>query len=145
MKIAILSFFVYFFSCSNNYNSHLSPEKNAVNVINSSLEQEVTIKLGQNIFLSQEDLHIEFVSILSDSRCPLDVSCIWEGNAKIEIKINKTNFKSTSIKLNTSSRFLNEGSYFNYKVKLIDLKPYPRTDIIIKENDYSVTLVVYSE
>jgi hypothetical protein len=35
-----------------------------------------------------EDLRIEFVAIASDSRCPPDVTCVWEGDAVVRLDVN---------------------------------------------------------
>ncbi|MEM7356642.1 MAG: hypothetical protein AAF657_37850, partial [Acidobacteriota bacterium] len=35
--------------------------------------------------LQGENLDVRFIRVVGDSRCPRGVTCIWEGNAEIEL------------------------------------------------------------
>ena len=48
------------------------------------LDEPFMIKLHQR--LSIDDLDVEF-SEIEDSRCPSDVTCIWEGRASVTFRI----------------------------------------------------------
>jgi hypothetical protein len=51
------------------------------------------------------------------------------------------------VTLNTSKSpsFAGETEYRGYKVKLVDLSPYPRSDRKIARRDYTATLLVSKE
>ncbi len=70
------------------------------------------------------DLIIRFDSLVADSRCPKDANCIWEGNAEVALTLLASK-KNTSFVLNTNKTMETERSFDQYKVKLIDVKPYP--------------------
>ena len=47
----------------------------------------LTVKMGQQKVDKMSGLRIKFVSVVEDSRCPVDVDCIWAGNAKIKVQV----------------------------------------------------------
>jgi len=51
------------------------------------------------------------------------------------------------VTLNTSKSpsFVGETEYHGYKVKLVELSPYPRSDRKIGRRDYTATLLVSKE
>jgi len=44
-------------------------------------------KLNYKKSISIEDINLKFEEVLSDSRCPKDVECVWAGEAKVLIEI----------------------------------------------------------
>ena len=91
-------------------------------------------------------LRIRFVAVENDSRCPSDVTCVWAGNAAVRLQLG-TGRGSKTVTLNTSKSpsFVGETEYQGYKVKLVELGPYPRSDRKIAPRDYTATLLVSKE
>ena len=48
---------------------------------------EFALTPGKTASLSGEDTQITFRGVVSDSRCPVDVTCVWAGDASIELTI----------------------------------------------------------
>ena len=42
---------------------------------------------GQTAEIKRSDTRITFRQVREDSRCPTDVTCVWEGDAKVEVVI----------------------------------------------------------
>ena len=80
----------------------------------------VEVKLGETI--SYDELELSFYDI-EDSRCPLDVTCIWEGEviAKTTIQ-NQTHDYYEDFRIGTTI-----STIFPYDVTLIDVIPHPTT------------------
>ncbi|MCX7551436.1 hypothetical protein [Xanthomarina sp. F2636L] len=61
----------------------------------STLVKVEAPKIAAKLFLGKtyqvEDVQIKFSDVLSDSRCPEDVTCIWAGEAIVLIEILKDN------------------------------------------------------
>lgn len=111
---------------------------------NSVLNKEFSIKYGQTIDVKEEKLKIKFVSVLEDSRCPRGEQCIRAGSVSVKLEVTKTNSKSISITLNTtgeSQEVISQG----LGIKLVDLQPYPKSGVNIKNDDYVVTLKLYKQ
>lgn len=88
---------------------------------------------------------LRFKEVISDSRCPKNVTCIWAGEAKVlvelfengmflEEKILLVNSKSSSL------NFLSEAVV--YTLSGIDLMPYPTVQSKNAKPDYSLKMRV---
>ena len=110
------------------------------------LNQEFSIRVGQQVTVQGEKLKVKLVSVANDSRCPRDVKCVWAGNAEVMIHA-ETKGKSADLKLNTSGaeNFPKEVSHQGYKFTLVALSPLPSKDKAIKPADYSATIVIRKE
>ena len=97
---------------------------------------------GQAAFIKGGDLQITFESILEDSRCPQDVECVWEGEAKVQLSILHIGNSSETLILSTlMARGI--AQYLHYDLKLLELTPYPSTaGGEIEFEDYKATLLV---
>ena len=81
----------------------------------------------------------------SDSRCPVDVTCVWAGNAELSFEVGARSWKEqTALKLNTnaSPERAGEGKYGRYTLKLISLSPRLRSNQKIEPGQYTATLQV---
>ena len=120
-SISILLFSVCLMSCSNSI-----PNEN----------------LGIVVF-ENEDVLIELTGI-EDSRCPLDVTCVWEGDAVVQMSISSDGY--TSIFTLNSNPNVDSGQVrteqFGYSIKLNDVSPYPETSGQIDLDEYEISLEV---
>jgi len=100
-----------------------------------TLDDPFMIKIHQT--LSVDNLALTF-SKIEDSRCPSDVTCVWEGRASITFDIYDQKQHQT-IMLTTGE---NTTSYVDsYKINLIDILPYPASSKNISE-EYVATISV---
>jgi hypothetical protein len=79
-------------------------------------------------------------SVFNDSRCPIGVVCIWEGNATVRLKYEKYNGKPVLFDLNTNNQFATDSLVDGYKFTLIGLSPYPEIGQQIIQKDYKAEL-----
>jgi hypothetical protein len=110
------------------------------------LDREFKLTAGQQVTVKGTKLRIRFVAVENDSRCPKDVTCVWAGNAAVQLQLGSGR-SSKTVTLNTSKSpsFVSETEYRGYKVKLVDLSPYPRSNRKIGRRDYTATLLVSKE
>lgn len=109
------------------------------------LGRDFKLKYGQELTVKGQNLKVKFESLLEDSRCPKDVKCIWEGDAKLVISVRRGNAKESKIELHTSGNFAQTGKYNQYVIKLVALDPYPRTSVQEKRRAYLATLLITKE
>jgi len=110
--------------------SIVSPEKQT-----PKLDETFEVKVGQSATVNG-DFTLTFMSVPSDSRCPKNVVCVWEGNGAVVLK-----FSDGVDTLNTVSKpsqIIRDG----YTIKLIALTPYPEYPQVIPKDAYIVKLVV---
>jgi len=95
------------------------------------IHKQVTARAG---------IKITFVALVEDSRCPVDVDCIWAGNAKITVRVTK-NGRSKVLELNTMGRE-SPPEFGGYKFRLMGLTPKPASNIRINRNGYRASIEV---
>lgn len=105
-----------------------------------ALGEPFEIRIGQQVSIKKESLKISFTSVAEDSRCPEGVQCIWAGNGKIVLRLNKARRGASVMRLNTTVE-PKEDDYRGYDVKLVSLSPYPQKDVPIRRKEYVATLV----
>ena len=110
------------------------------------LGREFKLRAGQQVTLKEGNLRIKLDAV-EDSRCPRGVTCVWAGNGQVTLTIGKRGGRGESLTLNTMGigQMPSEGKYKSYKVKLVELSPYPRDGQEIAAGDYTATLVVSKE
>jgi len=97
--------------------------------LNVRLDQDFTLRLGQSALISDENLRVRFASVLEDSRCPKNVACVWEGQARIVLiaryrDVESPQLTATIMGVNpqNDSRLVDWSGYtFTFKA----LDPYP--------------------
>jgi hypothetical protein len=105
------------------------------------LGQEFELKINQEAMIEGEDMAVVFESVLEDSRCPVDVTCVWSGNAKIRLRSSKQKQEPAAVEVNTDLK-PKSSPYLGYEIKLVALKPSRKSEKAIQPNEYIATLIV---
>jgi hypothetical protein len=108
-------------------------------------ERTVTVQLSyqQTAFGMADDLGVKFNHVVSDSRCPENANCIWEGEATVElliIKNNKTMFTYSISSHNPIQEFEVNGRRFVFT--LVKISPYPKLSKHIPEQEYQIEVKI---
>lgn len=107
---------------------------------------KIVTKLQLGKLMHFEDIDIKFVEVVTDSRCPKGVSCVWAGEAKVLVDIYKAGKKidQKEIVFNTSNQFVDKlANIFASETLNISgytLSPYPEYGKKIKTEDYYLQL-----
>jgi len=110
--------------------------------IKANLGQEFSLSIGQTVSIQDEELQLKFLEVVNDSRCPSDVTCIWQGQASSLIEI--TYLESVQKVTLVQPGLTEEPSQIHFNDYLIEfnLTPYPEAGKAIKDSDYRLQLVV---
>lgn len=113
----------------------------------SSFPYQPEAQMGVRYNLSKQDA-ILLDSVLADCRCPIDAVCIWAGYAVVRFKFIENN-DTTQFKLCTLPEFIyksdtirNEVVVNGYRIKLVDLLPYPKSTVVTKQSEYRAKLLI---
>ena len=109
--------------------------------MSSQVGQTFQLKPGQTARVGSEGLLVGFRGIASDSRCAVDVQCVWAGDAEARIPVTVGSAEWTSLALHTTLE-PHSATFRNYKITLVELKPAPRSTSRIDSNSYVATLRV---
>jgi hypothetical protein len=105
-----------------------------------SLDEPFTLFVRQKAQVAE--LQIQFLGVSQDSRCPVDVECVWAGNAQITLRVSlKDSTEETVITINSYTE-PTAAVYEGFRIEFVDLRPVPRSDRPINPAEYRVTLKV---
>lgn len=104
----------------------------------------ITLKAGQTALILPDSLRVTFSDLLSEGRCPSNVSCFWEGMAEIRTMLSKPGHSplNVPIAISGSSQPYPVIAY-GYRISLKTLTPYPAD--FAKPNPfrvYSATILI---
>jgi hypothetical protein len=120
-----------------------SPQTATEPVVYSKAEaaDSITIRLGRTIVI--DDIRVRFDAVESDSRCPMDVVCVWQGDAVANFVVERTATPSSAValRLHTTLEPKN-GSAHGYRVELLLLQPYPKASSPTRAEDYVASVRV---
>ena len=96
---------------------------------NKFKEGTIELKLSdcENGNIAGDDLKLCFDKVVSDSRCPANAMCIWQGAATASFSFTKNsdthrfNLSTITLKPNYTKDTVIAG----YKIEFINLSPYP--------------------
>ena len=109
-----------------------------------SLDEEFELAPSQVAQVGDTGLTLAFERVRSDSRCAVDVQCIWEGDAAVAVTASQPGRDSATLELHTttSGGGVREARYGEFLVALTALSPQPRSTERIRESDYRAKLKV---
>ena len=111
--------------------SHVTPQ--AVGIVPG---EDFTLSVAESAALPGDGL-LEFAQVVSDSRCPVDVQCVWAGDAVIALRASDVN-DSASLRIHTGGP--RTALFGNWEVELVELRPSPREGIALTQADYEAVL-----
>jgi hypothetical protein len=106
----------------------------------AKLAEPFTLAPGETAQVEGAGLAVTFESVSADSRCPVDVTCVWEGDAVALVSARPAT--ATPRELHTSGRFATEAEAGEFRVRLVSLAPPLRQGVTPAPGEYRATLVV---
>lgn len=100
---------------------------------------EVTLPYGEQIQIAGTVLDLILTDVPEDSRCPTDVTCVWAGNAVVEVGIRAGMGPTFLLRLNTTLE-PRSAEWNDIRVTLLDLTPLPMSGGTIIPTDYSARI-----
>lgn len=100
----------------------------------------IRLRYGRSVSLGTSGARIVFRSIEADSRCPINVVCVWQGDAHIRLDGIEA-AGSTRIDLHTGIE-PHAAEFAGYRIELLEVTPAPIDPPEARPQDYSVRLAV---
>jgi|APHig6443717497_1056834.scaffolds.fasta_scaffold275570_1 hypothetical protein len=110
------------------------------------LNDTLELAIDKSAINNEEQLTISIDSVLSDSRCPSDAICVWEGNAEVRFLLNNDG-KKTKFILNShgGDNYPSDTVIAGYNIELVALRPYPVSTSKISNSEYVADLLIKKE
>lgn len=103
---------------------------------------EFSLALGQTAALNGTDYRITFSRVTEDSRCPVEVTCVWAGDAKIELTVARRSAKDARVVSLTPPN--SEATVGDIRIRFVALAPTARQSEPSASRAYVARLVVLS-
>ncbi len=106
------------------------------------LGEEFSLAAGKGAVVRGENLEITFLEVTEDSRCPKEVTCVWEGRARSLVRIISYSI-DVEIEL-TEPGLTDQGNDVIFRNYLITyhLLPYPQANVETNRSDYRLRLTI---
>lgn len=114
-------------------------------LIITQLNSEFNIGLNETAILRAENIWVRFTEVTENSRCPINVQCIWAGRAKIVVNIWKDSQNIGDFVLISgggSPALAVQNFASNYNIKFVDLQPAPISGSQTRKSAYIATLMI---
>lgn len=108
---------------------------------------------GPNIVLNQfqlrptqtasepNNIDVKFLNVTDDSRCPSDVTCIWQGKTTVIVNVVKSgqNIGNFSLTSGLGDKNATVKILDRYFLHITKIEPYPKSGTTISLSDYIAT------
>jgi hypothetical protein len=102
-------------------------------------QEVVDLRVGEEYVIPGTVLRVGFSGVDEDSRCPVDVVCVWEGNAAVELGLT-TGTGPTRLRILNTALEPQATDFEGVRVTLVAVSPEPREGEPIPAESYVVRL-----
>ena len=132
LRLAVAAAVLSVAACSSSQTTVTEP------VVYSLAEAADSVQIRVGATISVEGTLISFTSLVSDSRCPMDAICVWQGDAAVQISAQK-GADTQLMQLHTTLEPRNSTAH-GYSIALLSVNPYPSASTPSRPDSYSVWL-----
>lgn len=100
-----------------------------------------SLPVGKTATVNGTSVRITFNRVTDDSRCPVDVQCVWAGDAKIELTITGQGGPADA-KVISITPPNNEATSGNLRIRFVGLAPAPKQSEPGASRAYIAQLIV---
>jgi hypothetical protein len=109
--------------------------------ITPSLGEEFTLPVGEMASIEGESLSIKFIEVISDSRCPQGVVCVWAGEAQCRLQFSVAGSPAEMVIVQPGGGVEARDYFVQYKIDF-RLEPYPQEGQEIAPSDYRLVMTI---
>lgn len=102
---------------------------------------EFSLSMGKTATVTGTPYRITFNRVTEDSRCPVDVTCVWAGDAKIELTIARTSAPA-DVRVISLTPPNSEVTVGDLRIRFVSLAPAARQSEPPASRAYIAQLVV---
>ena len=100
----------------------------------------ISLKIGDTASIDS-DFTMTLLGV-EDSRCPVDVVCIWQGTVTAKVKLEKERKDLGDYPIPLNAIEGTEQTFEGHYIRLTNVEPYPENTNPINETDYSLIFFV---
>ena len=105
--------------------------------------QEIELRVGGSAPVHGTGATVRFDGVSDDSRCPRGATCVWEGDAIVELSVSGEGGGSPeTVRLHANARFSQQARALGVTLTLVRLEPLPEADRPVPPGAYSAAIRV---
>jgi hypothetical protein len=104
----------------------------------AGLNQEIQLAQGEQAVFGQQALNVEFIRVVTDSRCPSDATCVWAGEVKVQLSTRLDAAEAVQHEI-TAGQHVTVGEF---RLAVVQVQPERISTREISPEEYRVTLRV---
>jgi hypothetical protein len=113
-------------------------------LVEATLGQEVELAVDQEARYAEAGLSVRFWDVPVDSRCPIDVVCVWQGEAVVAFRLSWADGREQDLRLRHEGEG-NRAVLGGYRFELKGVTPAPESTRVLRVTDYRIRLLVDRE
>lgn len=104
----------------------------------ASLNQQIQLAPAEQAAYEPQQLTVEFVRVVEDSRCPTDVTCAWAGEVKVQVATRVGSAEAVQHEIKAGE----QATVGAFRVSVVNVQPGRLSTREIPQQEYRVTLKV---
>jgi hypothetical protein len=101
-----------------------------------ALGAEFALAPGESALAGDDGLRVSFESVTEDSRCPMDVICVWAGRVVVDVTAGRGEARHFALSPGDAA------DVDGLRLRLVRVEPYPSAAEPIPASAYRATIVV---
>jgi len=118
------------------------PTPAAPAAVTQAAQGTIELRVGMSAPLPGTEATLTFVRVRDDSRCPTGVTCIWEGDAVVDLRVQPRTGQALTVELHTHPGAARQASALGVTISLERLEPYPDAGTAIAPDSYRLTVTI---
>lgn len=104
----------------------------------ASLDQDFQLAPRERAVFAQQKLTVEFLRVIEDSRCPIDVTCVWAGEVKVLLSTRIDAAEAVQHEIKAGEH----ATLGEFRLFVVQVQPERMSTREISPEEYRVTLRV---
>jgi hypothetical protein len=105
-------------------------------------ETSATLRIGESVTLEGSHTAITVADVSDDSRCPVDATCIWAGDATVTLRVQPSKGDAETVALHVGQPEARSVTVAGLRLRLERLEPAPRAGQTIAREQYRVVIAI---
>ena len=105
-------------------------------------EVAVTLRIGESASPQGFGVTITLLDVTDDSRCPADATCIWAGDATVNLRIERPDAAATVVELHTGLADRRTAAASGLRLTLSRLDPLPVAGQPVPREGYRAAIAI---
>ncbi len=111
--------------------------------VEARLGESFTLRMGEAVRVEDADVTVTFKEVVSDSRCPKDVTCIQAGEAVVHLAVGSEAGQSAVLELDVPPEGSSMAASFDtLLITIVELNPQKESGKPIDPSAYVATVKV---